>query len=337
MTLNPDQSDQAILMRLASNSALKTVDMHTGGEPVRILRKPIDFGDVSTVLQKRKHLQNNLDHIRRMLIMEPRGHYDMYGCVLVDSPNADFGVIFMHNAGYSTMCGHAVIALGRFAIDFGLVQPKPAGSPEPEVDENRQQVPVSIEAPCGVVNLLVSYDSATKKTGRVTYESVPSFLYQRDVRVDVPGFGSVVLDVSYGGTFYALCEVEQLGLSLGKSKIRDLVDAATAVSEATRKCVELKNDDNPDTEFLYGTILTDGERQKKRTVNVCVFADAEVDRSPTGSGVQARIAQMFEKKEIELGEEIEFVAGATGSVFLGKAVREVDVGAKGRHGVIVQV
>lgn len=105
---------------------IKTVEMHTGGEPLRIITSgyPKIHGD--TILEKRRYLKTNLDHLRQFLMFEPRGHFDQYGALLVkpDHPDAHIGVIFMHNEGYSTMCGHAIIALGRFAVDYGYVKCK---------------------------------------------------------------------------------------------------------------------------------------------------------------------------------------------------------------------
>ncbi|MGO4840526.1 proline racemase family protein, partial [Rhizobiaceae sp. 2RAB30] len=103
---------------------LTVIDMHTGGEPVRIVTGGYPPVPAGTILEKRAYVRDNLDHLRRMLMFEPRGHYDMYGVLPVepDLPGADLAVLFMHNEGYSTMCGHAVIALGRYAVDQKLVE-----------------------------------------------------------------------------------------------------------------------------------------------------------------------------------------------------------------------
>src|SRR5262245_53602758 len=164
--------------------------MHTGGEPVRIVTggyPPIPSG---TILQKRAWVRENLDHLRRMLMFEPRGHYDMYGVLLVepDLPGADLAVLFMHNEGYSTMCGHAVIALGRYAVDKGLVE-----AVEPVTS-------VQIECPCGLV--AASVEVKDGKPGAVSFESVPAFLFAADRRLSVGGYGPITFDVAYGGAFY---------------------------------------------------------------------------------------------------------------------------------------
>lgn len=293
---------------------LSVIDMHTGGEPVRIVTggyPPIPRG---TILEKRAWVRENVDHLRRLLIFEPRGHYDMYGALLVepDLPDADLAVLFMHNEGYSTMCGHAVIALGRYAVDEGMVPVR-----EPVTI-------VNIEAPCGLVTASVEVKDG--KAGAVSFESVPAFLFARDQATDLPGFGTVGFDIAYGGAFYALAHCRQFGLEFGRNRVRDFVDAATALTERLKADFPLAHPDHPDLAFLYGTILTDGGLgQDAPTRNVCVFADAEVDRSPTGSGVTARLASMYAKGEIALGESRSFES-IVGSRFTGAVARAVRAG-----------
>ena len=293
---------------------LSVIDMHTGGEPVRIVTggyPPIPRG---TILEKRAWVRENVDHLRRLLIFEPRGHYDMYGALLVepDLPDADLAVLFMHNEGYSTMCGHAVIALGRYAVDEGMVQVR-----EPVTI-------VNIEAPCGLVTASVEVKDG--KAGAVSFESVPAFLFARDQATDLPGFGTVGFDIAYGGAFYALADCRQFGLEFGRNRVRDFVDAATALTERLKADFPLAHPDHPDLAFLYGTILTDGGLgQDAPTRNVCVFADAELDRSPTGSGVTARLASMYAKGEIALGESRSFES-IVGSRFTGAVARAVRAG-----------
>ncbi|PNJ70582.1 L3HYPDH isoform 7, partial [Pongo abelii] len=143
--------------------------------------------------------------------------------------------------------------------------------------------------------------------------------------VDVPGHGKVVVDIAYGGAFYAFVTAEKLGLDICSAKTRDLVDAASAVTEAVKAQFKINHPDSEDLAFLYGTILTDGKDAytKEPTTNICVFADEQVDRSPTGSGVTARIALQYHKGLLELNQTRAFKSSATGSVFTGKAVREL--------------
>lgn len=291
-----------------SDGTLSVTDMHTGGEPVRIITGGYPEIPAGPILKKRAWVRDNVDHLRHLLMFEPRGHADMYGALLVEPhlSEAHLAVLFMHNEGYSTMCGHAVIALGRYAVDQGLV---PATEP---------RTTVNIECPCGLVRAEVEVSGG--KAGAASFQSVPAFLHTRDASVDVPGFGTVSFDVAYGGAFYALAHAGQFGLEFGRSRTRDFQDAATALTEAVKAAVPLDHPDDPDLAFLYGSILTDGDDGSggTPTKNICVFADAQIDRSPTGSGVTARLAAMHARSDADLGEErlFESIAGSrfTGTI-----------------------
>lgn len=302
--------------------AIETVEMHTGGEAVRIVTSGYTRLEGATILDKRRFARERHDRFRRLLMHEPRGHYDMYGVLPVepDLPGADLAVLFVHNEGYSTMCGHAVIALGRWAVDTGIV---PAVEPE---------TIVRIQCPCGLVTARVEVEAG--RAGAVSFSSVPAFAARLDAEVVVPGHGRVRLDVGYGGAFYAILPAERLGLTLAARAAR-LVEAADAVTLAVRAQVEIEHPAEPDLSFLYGTILTDGgDGAASPTSNVCVFADREVDRSPTGSGVTARVALMRARGELAPGETRRF-RSITGSEFTGAV--EADTTLAGRPAVIARV
>lgn len=300
---------------------LSVTDMHTGGEPVRIVTGGYPPVPAGTILEKRAYVRDHLDHLRRILMFEPRGHYDMYGVLPVepDLPGADLAVLFMHNEGYSTMCGHAVVALGRYAVDQGIVEKK-----EPLTT-------VNIEAPCGLV--VASVEVVDGKAGAVSFESVPAFLFARDREVALPGAGAIRFDIAYGGAFYALADCQQFGLEFGRDRARDFVDAATALTDRVKAEFPLSHPAHADLGFLYGTILTDGKDvfSSEPTRNVCVFAEAEVDRSPTGSGVTARLAAMHAKGQIGVGETRVFES-IVGSRFTGSVVRTT---TEGGHSAVV--
>ncbi|MER8413273.1 proline racemase family protein [Mesorhizobium sp. M1342] len=294
---------------------LTVVDMHTGGEPLRIVTGGYPGIPKGTILEKRAYVRDHLDHLRKILMFEPRGHYDMYGALLVepDLPGADLAVLFMHNEGYSTMCGHAIVALGRYAVDEGLVAKQ-----EPITT-------VNIEAPCGLV--VASVEVRDGKAGAVSFESVPAFLFAGGQTIELAGHGTIGFDVAYGGAFYALADCHQFGLEFGRSRVRDFVDAATALTDRLKAELPLSHPDHADLAFLYGTILTDGRDafSSEVTKNICVFAEAEVDRSPTGSGVTARLAAMHAKGEIAIGQTRTFESIA-GSRFSGAVVRTAKAG-----------
>ncbi|NNF64819.1 MAG: proline racemase [Acidimicrobiia bacterium] len=277
--------------------------MHTGGEPVRIIVGGYPELTAPTLLGKRREALEHHDHIRRLLMLEPRGHAAMYGAipVIADNPEADFAVLFIHGEGYSTMCGHAVIALGRWAVDSGLV-----AAVEPETV-------LKIQVPCGLVEAKVEVSDGV--SGAVSFVSVDAFAHGDGHQVDVPGLGTISVDIGYGGAFYAIVDDRQLGLTVGGSPIDDLVQMATRVTAAASASVGLRHPTEPDLEFLYGTIVTDGrDGSAEPSQNVCVFADRQVDRSPTGSGVTARMAVQHARGELDRGDARRF-SSLTDAVF----------------------
>lgn len=293
----------------------ETTEMHTGGEPVRIIETGYPDIPGKSILEKRRYVRDNLDHYRRALMFEPRGHYDMYGVIPVtpSHPEAHLAVLFTHNEGYSTMCGHATIALGRYAVDNGLV---PVTEPV---------TTVNIECPCGLVRAYVTVKDG--KPGTVSFDSVPAFAFAFSRLAETATYGPVEVDIGYGGAFYALLPADSIGLDIRKSRIGDLKAAATEITEAVKIQIPLHHPDDPDLAFLYGTILTDGKDtfSDEPTANLCVFADAQADRSPTGSGVTARIAVQAKRGLIAPGQRRLFES-VTGNVFTGEITEETQCG-----------
>ena len=304
--------------------SISTVEMHTGGEPVRIVTAGYPDLPGATLLEKRRAARDHHDALRRLLMFEPRGHAEMYGAVLVepDHPEADLAVLFLHNEGYSTMCGHAVIALGRWAVDTGRVAAR-----EPETS-------VNIQCPCGLVRTSVAVENG--RAGAVRFRSVPAFAFARDAMVDTRDWGPLQLDIGYGGAFYAVLPAQSIGLDLEASSVRALTDAGEAITEAAAAQIPLSHPDDPDLAFLYGTIFTDGRDafEAAETRNLCIFAGRQVDRSPTGSGVTARVALQWTRGQLALSQTRSFES-ITGARFAATAVEETTAG---RHrAVIVEV
>lgn len=293
---------------------IDTVEMHTGGEPVRIVRAGYPDIPGATLLAKRRYAREQLDHLRRFLLFEPRGHTDMYGVIPVSTSltGADLAVLFMHNEGYSTMCGHAVIALGRYALDNGLVERR-----EP-------YTPVNIECPCGLVRARVATTGGT--AGQVEFDSVPAFAFALDRPITTRRYGEVTVDIGYGGAFYAIAPAARVGLDVRCTPIRALVDAASEISAAVKAQVQLAHPLDTELAFLYGTILTDSQDgDPQPSANVCIFANAQVDRSPTGSGVTARLAVQHARGRAGAGETRVFES-ITGACFTGQIVNETSCG-----------
>jgi proline racemase len=295
-----------------------TIDMHTGGEPLRVITSGLPPIEGRTVLEKRRYFREHYDHLRTGLMWEPRGHADMYGAVVTTSESADLDVFFLHNEGYSTMCGHAVIALTKLAVDTGRVR------------SSNGEAQLTINVPAGTVHARAVVSEG--KLLAASFRNVPSFLYLRDQRVDVPDIGPVRFDVAYGGAFYAIVEAEPLGLELAAREYNRIIDWGRRIKTAVMAHFPIEHPFERDLSFLYGTIFTGPAADpRNHSRNVTVFAEGEVDRSATGSGVSARAALHHAKGE--LGAEqlitIESILGSTMSV------RVVDTVKFGRYDAVV--
>jgi trans-L-3-hydroxyproline dehydratase len=281
---------------------IKTIDMHTGGEPLRIFIEGLPVIKGNTILEMRRYFREHLDYIRTGIMFEPRGHADMYGAVITPpvGKDADFGTFFMHNEGYSTMCGHAIIALTKFAVETGMIKK----------EGNRPQF--IIDTPAGKI-----YSRAFIKNGKVvktSFLNVPSFTPYIDEELNVEGIGKVRFDVAYGGAFYVFVNANDLGLQLDASNYQRIINYGKRIKKAVMENLEIKHPFEKDLSFLYGTIFVDkAQNPENHSRNVCIFADGELDRSPTGSGVSARAALHFAKNELNVGEKItiESILGTT--------------------------
>lgn len=297
---------------------IKTIDMHTGGEPLRVILDGFPKLEGNSVLEYRRYCKDHFDHLRTALMFEPRGHADMYGCILTppNDEEGDFGILFLHNEGYSTMCGHAIIAISTLAVDMNWI----------DVQEGDNQL--KIDAPCGRI---VSY--ASVKNGIVTgvrFHCVPSFVVGLDKKVEVEGLGTVTYDLAYGGAFYAYVDMAKNDFSfdLTSNSYRTLISTGMDIkNEVIKQSADIQHPFEEDLSFLYGTIFIDNTPQASGadSRNVCIFAEGEVDRCPTGSGVSGRMAIHSARKEIRPGKEM-IIESITGSVFKGSIVVKKEYG-----------
>ena len=297
---------------------IQTIDMHTGGEPLRVIANGFPELKGNSVLDYRRYCKEHYDHLRATLMFEPRGHADMYGCILLppNDNSGDFGILFLHNEGYSPMCGHAIIAISTLAVEMKWITVK-------EGDNE-----LKIDAPCGRI---ISW--ANVKDGKVTgvrFHCVPSFVVGLDRTVAIKGLGNVTYDLAYGGAFYAYVDMAKnnLDFDLSQDSYRQLIatgmDIKHAVMEVDHTILHPFEDD---LSFLYGTIFIDNTEQASGhdSRNVCIFAEGEVDRCPTGSGVSGRMAIHKARKELEIGDVMS-IESITGSVFKGSVISEEDYG-----------
>jgi trans-L-3-hydroxyproline dehydratase len=264
----------------------------------------------------------NLDHLRTALIWEPRGHADMYGCIVTPpvTPEADFGVLFIHNEGYSTGCGHGIIAITTVAVETGLL---PMTSPETQV---------KIDTPSGLVTAYARVGEGRVQS--VYFHNVPSFVLVLDEAVDVPGLGKVRYDIAYGGAFYAFVQAEAVGVRCSPEDFRALIEKGMAIKRAIMASRPIPHPFEEDLSFLYGTIFIGAPQAGgAHSRNVCIFAEGEVDRSPTGTGVSARLAIHHARGEISLNEPIT-IESIIGTRFTGHVVQTTTFGP---HPAIIPV
>ncbi len=290
------------------------IDMHTGGEPLRVVIDGTPPLTGKTILANRRQMIGEYDRFRKLLMWEPRGHADMYGCLLLppERPDSDFGVLFLHNEGYSTMCGHATLAIAKLAVLMEWV----------EVVE--PLTTIGIDAPCG--QLTAYCEAKDGKPGKVYFDNVPAFVQALDQQVRLPDGRKVVYDLAFGGAFYAYVDARQAGLSLSAANYREIIRLGREIKHAVAASRSLAHPFEEDLNFLYGTIFI--EPSGKRGIhsrNVCVFADGEVDRSATGSGVSGRAAIHFARGELKTGERIA-IESITGSVMEVEVRSEVSFG-----------
>jgi proline racemase len=291
-----------------------TVDAHAGGEPLRIVTGGVPRLQGATILAKRRWAREHLDHVRRALMWEPRGHADMYGAYLTEpvTPEADLGVVFMHNEGYSDMCGHGIVALATVAVAQGLVH------------RQEGETRIGIDTPAGFVEAFVAWDG--RRVGAVRFRNVPSYLHARGLEIETPTFGRVAVDVAFGGAFYAYVDALSLGLAVDDAHLSALVQAGDEISRAVMAAHDVVHPDEPELRGIYGTILCGPPRTPSGTHrNVCVFADRQVDRSPTGTGTAGRVAQLVARGQLAIGEAIQNES-IVDSLFTGRALAPTRVG-----------
>ncbi len=297
---------------------IKTIDMHTGGEPLRVIVDGFPELKGNSVLEYRYFCKENHDYLRTALMFEPRGHADMYGCILLppNDDQGDFGIIFLHNEGYSTMCGHAIIAISTLAIEMNWV------------DVKEGENVIKIDAPCGRITSFANVENGNV-TG-VRFHCVPSFVVGLDRTATIEGLGKVTYDLAYGGAFYAYVDMAKnnFDFDLSANSYRALINKGMMIKNAVMKADKgIVHPFIDDLSFLYGTIFIDNNKQPSGndSRNVCIFAEGEVDRCPTGSGVSGRVAINRARKEITYGETMS-IESITDSVFKASLVSEEDYG-----------
>jgi len=280
---------------------VKTIDAHAGGEPLRLIVDGFPSPRGNTMLEKREWVRRHADHLRRALMLEPRGHADMYGAVLTEPvlPGSHAGVLFMHNEGYSTMCGHGIVAVTTIALERGLLVPGGDGAA------------VVYDAPAGTIRARATLRAGKAgKAGEageaggaggaggedsirvdsVAFLNVPSFVLHGGLTVKI-GSRQLRADVAFGGAFYAIVDSEAVGLPIDVAHLPELRRVGMEIKHAVESAHTIVHPLDAGLRGIYGTIFTGPPSEESADLrNVTIFADAEVDRSPCGTGTAAVMA-----------------------------------------------
>ena len=271
---------------------LKVVDAHTMGEFCRILVGGIPEPQGNTMIEKKKWMEHNYDHVRTALMFEPRGHHDMFGAFLCEPVNkeADFGVMFMDTGGYLNMCGHCTIGAVTVAIEAGLV--------ESHEGENS----VVLDAPAGLIRTTAIVKDG--KVENVTLTNVPAFVYKENLSVTVDG-QEIPFTISFGGSFFALVDTTKLNIGeINPKTVPEYTKLGMKMMEIINKEIPVKHPlldiDTVDLVEFYGPTPNPDKATMR---NVVVFGDAMADRSPCGTGTSAKLATLHHWGEIKVGEE----------------------------------
>lgn len=266
---------------------ISCIDAHTAGEALRIITSgfPPIHGD--TILEKRDYVSRHYDGLRKMLMLEPRGHSGMYGCIIVPAvtPDGDFGVLFTHNEGLSSMCGHGIIGVTKVALESGML------------NGHEGENIVKIDAPAGRITAFA--DVKNGNVGRIRFQNVPCFVYKENISIYVNSLGkSVVCDIVYCGAFYVYLDAGQVGLGVKPEHSEQLVKIGMEIKRRATAEYIFNHPDETGIDWLYGTIFTAPVKRAGNTLissNVCIFAEGQIDRSPTGTGTGGRTALLVHR------------------------------------------
>ncbi len=292
---------------------ISTIDAHAAGEPLRIITAGVPPLPGESVLARRRYMAEHCDDIRRLLLYEPRGHADMYGAVLTPpvTEGANYGVLFLTNEGYSTMCGHGVIALTTALLETGML---PCHEPRSNV---------VFDAPAGLIRARA--DVTGGRVTMVAFQNVPAFRYAQGIEV-ATSVGPIRADISYGGAFYALVDAADLELEVLPENTGRLTRLGMEIKRSIEREVNVFHPEEPELRGIYGTILSAPAKTNDADGrNITIYAEGAVDRSPCGTGTSAKLASLYADGRLSLGQPYvhESVIGTT---FTGRVLSETSVG-----------
>ncbi|MFJ3583067.1 proline racemase family protein [Streptomyces sp. NPDC090127] len=289
------------------------VDSHTEGMPTRVVTGGVGVIPGSTMAERRLHVIEHMDHVRTLLMYEPRGHAAMSGAILQPPtrPDADFGVLFIEVSGLLPMCGHGTIGVATVLVETGMV---PVSEPV---------TTVRLDTPAGLVRAEVRVEDGVAK--EVSLTNVPAFCAALDREVKVPGFGVVPYDLAFGGNFYAFVELDALGLPFDRARKDDLLKAGLAIMEAIDSTDRPTHPLRPEIGGVKHVHLTAPGSDARHSRHAMAIHPGWFDRSPCGTGTSARMAQLHARGRLPLHQD--FVNESfIGTRFTGRLVEETEVG-----------
>lgn len=293
---------------------IHAVDSHTMGEPTRIVIGGVPNIPGKTMADKKLHLENHMDELRTAIMLEPRGHNDMFGSIITAPVNeeADFGIIFMDAGGYLNMCGHGSIGAVTVAIETGMVNVV-----EPVTY-------VTMDTPAGIVK--ASAKVLNGKVKEVSIINVPAFHYKKDVVINVPEIGDITFDISFGGSFFAIISAKQLGIKVEPKNTTKLTDISLKIRDIINETIQIQH---PTLSHINTVdlieIYDDPTHPEANYKNVVIFGQGQVDRSPCGTGTSAKLATLHSKGELKEGELFVYES-ILGTIFKGKIIGTGEIG-----------
>jgi trans-L-3-hydroxyproline dehydratase len=298
---------------------IDTIDIHCGGEPLRLVVGGFPAPGGRTMVERRTYAREHLDHLRRALVLEPRGHPRQYGALLTppERQGSHFGVLFFHAGGYRTLSGHGIIAVATALVESGLVA---MIGPETRL---------KLDTPAGLVRAFARVDDG--RVRGVFFENVPAFVAATDVQIEVSGLGTVRYDLAFGGVFYAFVRAEEVGLRCSPERGAELREIGRRVHDAIAVSARLNHPTEAGLNVFGGVVFIDHPPRRRGAVrtadsrHACIFAEGEVNRSPGGAAISARLALEFSRGHLELGEGL-VIEGISGESFVGKPVARVALG-----------
>jgi proline racemase len=300
---------------MRSSRVFHAVDSHTEGMPTRVVTGGVGVIAGETMAARRQQFVANLDHLRRLLMDEPRGHSAMSGAILQPPtrPDADVGVLFIEVSGCLPMCGHGAMGVATVLVETGMVEVR-----EPVTH-------VRLDTPAGLVVAEVAVADGVAKN--VTLQNVPAYVEGLDQNVDVPGLGAVRYDLAYGGNFYAVVRLEEIGLPYDRERKDDLLAAGLSIMTAINESDPPRHPEQPEIAGCHHVYLEAPGSDAKHSRHAMAIHPGWFDRSPCGTGTCARMAQLHARGELPLGQD--FVNESfIGTTFTGRLLAETAVGGR---------